>query len=63
MSAHNLAIVFGPTLLSPPADIAANDMNANTGGGPVHLQDMAHQCTAIETILLKYREIFVEEGE
>ncbi|WFD35491.1 Rho GTPase-activating protein [Malassezia cuniculi] len=63
MSAHNLAIVFGPTLLSPPPDIVANDVNANMSGGPVRLQDMAHQCMAIETILLKYRDIFVEGEE
>ena len=63
MSAHNLAIVFGPTLLSPPPDVVASDMSANASGGPVHLQDMAHQCKAIETILLKYRDIFVENDE
>lgn len=62
MSAHNLAIVFGPTLLSPPPDAIASDTGAG-GGGPVQLQDMSHQCLAIETILLKYRDIFVDSEE
>lgn len=60
MSAHNLAIVFGPTLLSPPHDVIASDAAA---GGPVHLQDMSHQCLVVETILLKYRDIFVDSEE
>ncbi|KDN46778.1 GTPase activating protein [Tilletiaria anomala UBC 951] len=59
MSASNLAIVFGPTLLSPP--ISAGDMNG--GAGAMQLQDMSFQCKAIETILEKYKEIFVEDPE
>lgn len=52
MSASNLAIVFGPTLFRQPPE----------GGGPegLSLQDlMSFQCRAVETILLKYEEIFV----
>ncbi len=52
MSASNLAIVFGPTLLSPP--MPAGDANSGTAGA-LHLQDMSFQCKAIETILEKYR--------
>ena len=63
MSAHNLAIVFGPTLLRSPNDPASKDKLANASGGPVDLQDMNYQCKAIETILLKYRDIFVEGDE
>lgn len=62
MSAHNLAIVFGPTLLSPPHHLTAAGAGASAGG-PVQLQDMSHQCLAIETILLKYRDIFVDSEE
>ncbi|WFD43399.1 Rho GTPase-activating protein [Malassezia psittaci] len=62
MSAHNLAIVFGPTLLSPPHEVTASAAGA-ASGGPVQLQDMSHQCLAIETILLKYRDIFVDSDE
>ncbi|PKI83923.1 hypothetical protein MVES_002251 [Malassezia vespertilionis] len=58
MSAHNLAIVFGPTLLSAPPDQIQSDVGKN--GGPVQLQDMNYQCMAIETILTKYRDIFVD---
>lgn len=52
MSASNLAIVFGPTLFRQPPE----------GGGPegMSMQDlMSFQCRAVETILLKYEEIFV----
>lgn len=50
MSASNLAIVFGPTLLSPP--MPAGDAN---GAGAMPLQDMSYQCKAVETILEKYK--------
>ncbi|KAE8257732.1 hypothetical protein A4X13_0g2159 [Tilletia indica] len=77
MSASNLAIVFGPTLLSPregsaPALAAAAAANGAGGGmlsdplgqpSGIQLQDMAFQCRAVETILEKYREIFVDEAE
>lgn len=59
MSARNLAIVFGPNLLKPQD----GDAGVTAGGGPVQLQDMQFQCKAIETILLKYRDIFVEGEE
>ena len=54
MSASNLAIVFGPTLLSPP--MPAGDVN---GAGAMHLQDMSYQCKAVETILEKYKVGFL----
>lgn len=62
MSISNLAIVFGPTLLSPPPP----DMQGTTDSdinGPTHLQDMSFQCKAIETILERYEAIFVDEDE
>ncbi|ORY33022.1 Rho GTPase activation protein [Naematelia encephala] len=52
MSVSNLSIVFGPTLLGAPP---------NEGG--LNLEHMSFQCKAIETILEKYHEIFVEEEE
>lgn len=51
MSVSNLAIVFGPTLLSPPS----NTGDSAAGPGGVHLQDMSFQCKAVETILEKYK--------
>ena len=64
MSASNLAIVFGPTLLSPPpSGYEDASGNANGGGGAMQIHDMSFQCRAVETILDKYREIFVDEGE
>ncbi|KAK1922699.1 hypothetical protein DB88DRAFT_496005 [Papiliotrema laurentii] len=50
MSVSNLSIVFGPTLLGAPP---------NEGG--LNLEHMSYQCKAIETILEKYAEIFVED--
>ncbi|KAJ9124346.1 hypothetical protein QFC22_001146 [Naganishia vaughanmartiniae] len=50
MSVSNLSIVFGPTLLGAPPEL-----------GAMNLEHMSFQCKAIETILLKYKEIFVEE--
>ncbi|KAJ9106365.1 hypothetical protein QFC21_001511 [Naganishia friedmannii] len=50
MSVSNLSIVFGPTLLGAPPEL-----------GSMNLEHMSFQCKAIETILLKYKEIFVEE--
>ncbi|ORX39261.1 hypothetical protein BD324DRAFT_619059 [Kockovaella imperatae] len=52
MSASNLSIVFGPTLLGAPP---------HEGG--LNLEHMSFQCKAIETILEKYAEIFVEEDD
>ncbi|BEJ16227.1 hypothetical protein CspHIS471_0508320 [Cutaneotrichosporon sp. HIS471] len=52
MSASNLSIVFGPTLLGAPPE-----------EGGLKLEDMSYQCKAIETILEKYHEIFVEEED
>ncbi|KAN0062628.1 Rho GTPase-activating protein [Thecaphora frezii] len=76
MSSSNLAIVFGPTLLSPPPPGSAGidsggapssggaaGAGGGNGGSGMHLQDMSFQCRAVETILEKYREIFVDEEE
>jgi hypothetical protein len=73
MGASNLAIVFGPTLLSPPpsshpAAVSVGggegaDLNAAAAPGGAHLQDMSFQCKAIETILDRYEAIFVDEDE
>ncbi|CAO1637713.1 unnamed protein product [Sympodiomycopsis kandeliae] len=52
MSASNLAIVFGPTLLNPPPEEGENA-----------LQDMQYQAKAIETVLLHFRDIFLEDEE
>ncbi|SPC63250.1 related to GTPase-activating protein beta-chimerin [Ustilago sp. UG-2017b] len=65
MSASNLAIVFGPTLLSPPPAGYEDGTTAAANGsvGGIQLHDMSFQCRAVETILHKYREIFVDEGD
>lgn len=85
MSASNLAIVFGPTLLGPPPKgmVFDNQDDANhsatgeggaedgaAGGGAEDgegsggaLADMAHQSKAVETILVHYRDIFLEDDE
>lgn len=63
MSASNLAIVFGPTLLSPPPSGYDDGSGQTNGGGGIQIHDMSFQCRAVETILDKYREIFVDEGE
>lgn len=60
MTAHNLAIVFGPTLLRSPNEA---QVAGASGGNPAYLQEMTYQCVAIETILDKYRDIFVEGDE
>ncbi|OWZ38970.1 GTPase activating protein [Cryptococcus neoformans Tu259-1] len=52
MSVSNLSIVFGPTLLGAPPE-----------EGGLNLEHMSFQCKAIETILDKYHEIFVEEED
>ncbi|CAO1637231.1 unnamed protein product [Parajaminaea phylloscopi] len=83
MSASNLAIVFGPTLLNPPPAgmVFPNQPGAGGEGGTGHanggvdegehesgasggaLQDMAFQSKAVETILIHYADIFLEEEE
>ena len=60
MSAHNLAIVFGPTLLRSPQAAPLASPGAAAG---VVLAARGLQCKAVETILLKYRDIFVEADE
>jgi len=60
MTAHNLAIVFGPTLLRSPNEA---QVAGASGGNPAYLQEMTYQCIAVETILDKYRDIFVEGDE
>ena len=51
MSRSNLSIVFGPTLLGARRD--GEELGTT-------VQDMSWQCKAIETILGKYVDIFVE---
>jgi len=71
MTASNLSIVFGPTLLGPPPlsrnpSIASHGGNGNTSSNTesgTSLQDMNWQCKAIETILEHYEDIFVDETE
>lgn len=60
MSASNLAIVFGPTLLTPPP---VGTAGGDEAAGGAHLQDMQFQCKAVETILERYEAIFVDEDE
>ncbi|KAI9636893.1 putative GTPase activating protein [Dioszegia hungarica] len=52
MTVSNLSIVFGPTLLGAPPE-----------EGGLNLEHMSFQCKAIETILEKYHEIFVEDED
>lgn len=62
MSAHNLAIVFGPTLLRSPNE--GQVARASQGhAGPVYLQEMSYQVLAVETILVKFYDIFVETDD
>ncbi|KAJ7603645.1 Rho GTPase activation protein [Roridomyces roridus] len=57
MSVQNLAIVFGPTLFGQKK---ATQANGSDGGG---MADANHQNQAIETILMHYTDIFVDESE
>nr|XP_045718586.1 GEM-interacting protein isoform X2 [Mirounga angustirostris] len=53
MSANNLGIVFGPTLLRPP------DGPGAAGAGPVTcLLDSGHQAQLIEFLIVYYEQIF-----
>ncbi|XP_022353998.1 GEM-interacting protein isoform X5 [Enhydra lutris kenyoni] len=53
MSANNLGIVFGPTLLRPP------DGPRTAGAGPVTcLLDSGHQAQLIEFLIVYYEQIF-----
>lgn len=96
MSASNIAIVFGPTLLGPPppgmvfegqsaaseadessqfhsrngdttgaaaADESVSAAVASGAPGSSALADMAFQSKAVETILIHYRDIFLEDDE
>ncbi|KAJ7043580.1 Rho GTPase activation protein [Mycena alexandri] len=56
MSVQNLAIVFGPTLFG---QMKLNPANGSEGG----MADATHQNQAIETILMHYTDIFVDEPE
>ncbi|KAF7770562.1 hypothetical protein Agabi119p4_6536 [Agaricus bisporus var. burnettii] len=55
MSMQNLAIVFGPTLFGQP--LAADGVNGTA------MPDTFHQNLAIETILMHYVDIFVDETD
>ncbi|XP_037008647.2 GEM-interacting protein isoform X2 [Artibeus jamaicensis] len=53
MSANNLGIVFGPTLLRPP------DCPGSAGTGPVTcLLDSGHQAQLVEFLISNYEQIF-----
>ncbi|XP_032723680.1 GEM-interacting protein isoform X4 [Lontra canadensis] len=53
MSANNLGIVFGPTLLRPP------DGPRTAGAGPVTcLLDSGHQAQLVEFLIVYYEQIF-----
>ncbi|XP_044936934.1 GEM-interacting protein isoform X2 [Mustela putorius furo] len=53
MSANNLGIVFGPTLLRPP------DGPGTAGAGPVTcLLDSGHQAQLVEFLIVYYEQIF-----
>ncbi|KAM9244784.1 GEM-interacting protein isoform 2-T2 [Dugong dugon] len=53
MSANNLGIVFGPTLLRPPGSPGA------AGAGPVAcLLDSGHQAQLVEFLIVHYEQIF-----
>ncbi|XP_054549373.1 GEM-interacting protein isoform X2 [Talpa occidentalis] len=53
MSANNLGIVFGPTLLQPP------DSPGTAGSGSVTcLLDSGHQAQLVEFLILHYEQIF-----
>ncbi|XP_036097002.1 GEM-interacting protein isoform X2 [Molossus molossus] len=53
MSANNLGIVFGPTLLRPP------DSPGAAGTGPVPcLLDFGHQAQLVEFLIVHYEQIF-----
>ncbi|KAM5307908.1 GEM-interacting protein isoform 2-T2 [Glossophaga mutica] len=53
MSANNLGIVFGPTLLRPP------DCPGTAGTGPVTcLLDSGHQAQLVEFLIVNYEQIF-----
>ncbi|KIK60508.1 hypothetical protein GYMLUDRAFT_167927 [Collybiopsis luxurians FD-317 M1] len=54
MTTQNLAIVFGPTLFGQPAP------SAGVSSG---IADAPYQNQAIETILMHYTDIFVDESE
>ncbi|KAJ7668337.1 Rho GTPase activation protein [Mycena rosella] len=56
MSVQNLAIVFGPTLFG---QMKLNPANGSEGG----MADATHQNQAIETILMHYTDIFVDDSE
>ncbi|KAJ7281564.1 Rho GTPase activation protein [Mycena rebaudengoi] len=55
MSMQNLAIVFGPTLFG--------QMKINPANGTEGMADATYQNTAIETILIHYTDIFVDDSE
>ncbi|CAG7851569.1 SubName: Full=Uncharacterized protein {ECO:0000313/EMBL:KIM22841.1} [Serendipita indica DSM 11827] len=73
MSVHNLAVIFGPTLFGSPGISASMMTNGHGGmngvpspgqggaGGGV-MNDMGAQNKAIEMILDRYKDIFVEEA-
>lgn len=53
MSANNLGIVFGPTLLRPP-----DDPGAAATGSVTCLLDFGHQAQLVEFLIVHYEQIF-----
>ncbi|KAM4888196.1 GEM-interacting protein [Thomomys bottae] len=53
MSANNLGIVFGPTLLRPP-----DSLRAMGTGAAACLLDSAHQAQVVEFLITNYEQIF-----
>lgn len=61
MSASNLSIVFGPTLLGEGGGLNLENMNLQCKVSDPSELELTQK--AIETILEKYQEIFVEEDD
>ncbi|KAG8824116.1 hypothetical protein FRC19_002486 [Serendipita sp. 401] len=66
MTVHNIAVIFGPTVFGSPqlfnGHSAINGVPSPGAGGAM-INDMGAQNKAIETILERYEDIFVEEAE
>ncbi|KAG8832673.1 hypothetical protein FRC17_000892 [Serendipita sp. 399] len=65
MTVHNIAVIFGPTLFGAAGMLnghgGTNGVSSPGAGGA--MMDMGAQNKAIETILERYEDIFVEEAD
>jgi len=59
MTTFNIAVIFGPTLFGLPVLVTSPAPNGHGNG--TGMTDMGLQNKAIETILERYKDIFVEE--